>query len=149
MTSRARSFSAPVSAAAASLALLGTLAGCSAAGDAAGGSADVPAGPADTSAEYTDGEYSASGAYQSPNGTESVIVQVSLEDDVVTAVAVTPGGSNSTTQYYQDQFVGGIEAEVVGKDIDELQVTRVAGSSLTSGGFREALETIKADALAG
>lgn len=146
MTSRARSFSAPASAAAASFALLGTLAGCSAAGDAA---AEVPAGPADTSAEYTDGEYSASGAYQSPNGTESVIVQLTLEGDVVTAVAVTPGGSNSTTQYYQDQFVGGIEAEVVGKDIDELQVTRVAGSSLTSGGFREALEAIKADALVG
>ncbi len=146
MTSRARSSSTPVALAGASLALLGTLAGCATAGDAA---ADVPSGPADTSAEYTDGEYSASGSYQSPNGTESVVVQLSLEGDVVTAVSVTPGGSNSTTQYYQDQFVGGIEAEVVGKDIDELRVTRVAGSSLTSGGFREALETIKADALVG
>jgi len=146
MTSRARAriLTAPMSVAAASLALLSTLTGCSAAGDAAG---QNPSGPADTSAQYTDGEYSASGSYQSPNGTETVVVQLTLADDTVTDVTVTPGGSNSTTQYYQGEFVSGIAAEVVGKDVDELEVTRVAGSSLTSGGFREAVDAITADAL--
>ena len=43
---------------------------------------------------------------------------------------------------------GGIAGEVVGKDIDDLSVSRVAGSSLTSGGFNDSLETIKADARA-
>lgn len=146
MPPRAHLLAAPISAAAASLALLGTLAGCSAAGDAAGQNA---AGPADTSAEYTDGQYSASGAYQSPNGTETIEVQLTLVNDAVTEVTVTPGGSNPTTQFYQGEFVSGIAAEVVGKDVDELQVTRVAGSSLTSGGFREAVDAIKADALVG
>ena len=37
----------------------------------------------------------------------------------------------------------GIADEVVGVAIDELNVTRVAGSSLTSGGFNAALEDIK------
>ncbi|WP_447589312.1 hypothetical protein [Microbacterium lacticum] len=44
--------------------------------------------------------------------------------------------------------MGGIAGEVVGKDIDDVSVSRVAGSSLTSGGFNDALETIKADARA-
>ena len=38
--------------------------------------------------------------------------------------------------------------EVVGKSIDEISVSRVAGSSLTSGGFNHAIETIKAEAAA-
>ncbi len=36
-------------------------------------------------------------------------------------------------------------SEVVGKDIDEIQVSRVAGSSLTSGGVNAAIETIKGE----
>ena len=35
---------------------------------------------------------------------------------------------------------------VVGQDIDEISVSRVAGSSLTSGGFNRAIEEIKAEA---
>jgi hypothetical protein len=45
-------------------------------------------------------------------------------------------------------FIGGIADEVVGKDIDEISVSRVAGSSLTSGGFNDAIEQIKAEAAA-
>ena len=35
---------------------------------------------------------------------------------------------------------------VVGKNIDEVAITKVAGSSLTPKGFTDALEKIKADA---
>ena len=34
----------------------------------------------------------------------------------------------------------------VGKDIDEISVSRVAGSSLTSGGFNQAIDAIKSEA---
>jgi hypothetical protein len=34
----------------------------------------------------------------------------------------------------------------VGKNIDELNVSKVAGSSLTSGGFNQAVEKIKQEA---
>ena len=37
---------------------------------------------------------------------------------------------------------------IVGKDIDEVSLDKVAGSSLTSGGFNAAVESIKSDALA-
>ena len=65
---------------------------------------------------------------------------------IVTDVTVTPGANNPTVAFYQGEFVGGIAAEVVGEHIDELDVTRVAGSSLTSGGFREAVAQIRDDA---
>lgn len=104
--------------------------------------ATAPALPA----SYEDGSYTAEGGYQSPNGPELVEVSLTLTDGVVTAVEVTPKASNSTSKRYQGQFAGGIAAETVGKPIDQLDVSRIAGSSLTSGGFKEALDAIKADA---
>ena len=69
-------------------------------------------------------------------------------DGVVTDVTVTPESENLTGQQYQSRFAGGIAGEVVGKQLDELKVSKVSGSSLTSGGFNDAVETIKADATA-
>ena len=143
MTRSARP-SVPLYASAAGLTLLGTLAGCADAGATAG---DSPSG--DTSASYADGSYQANGTYTSPNGSENIIVAVTLEDDIVTEVDVTTNPNNPTTEFYQSAFAEGIAAEAVGVDIDLLDVTRVSGSSLTSGGFREAIATIKADALEG
>ena len=52
------------------------------------------------------------------------------------------------SEQYQGQFIGGISDAVVGQDIDDLAVSRVAGSSLTSGGFNQAIEAIKSEAAA-
>ncbi|SDY60270.1 hypothetical protein [Herbiconiux ginsengi] len=112
----------------------------------AGGSATAEAGASSGSSTYTDGTYDAKGNYISPNGKEEVDVSVTLAGDVITAVTVTPEATNPTAIQYQTQFADGIAAVVVGKDIDEIDVSRVAGSSLTSGGFNEAIEAIKADA---
>jgi len=132
---RAARIAAPIGATAA---LLSTLTGCS--------TAAVEAEPA-VDASYSDGTFEASGEYESPNGRESITVVVSLQDDVVTNVEVISSPTNPTTANYQGQFKSGIGALVVGEDIDSLDVTIVAGSSLTSNGFREALTAIKADAL--
>lgn len=99
-------------------------------------------------AGYTDGTYQAEGGYQSPNGAETIAVSVSIEAGVISAVTVTPQPTNSTTERYQGYFAEGIAAEVLGKSLDEVSVTRVAGSSLTGGGFAQALELIKQDAKA-
>lgn len=96
-----------------------------------------------------DGSYQASGGYQSPNGPETVEVSITITDGVIEAVEVIPAATNSTSKRYQGEFAGGIAAEVVGKSLDEADVSRVAGSSLTSGGFAEALQTIRQDAKVG
>ncbi|NQX26978.1 FMN-binding protein [Microbacteriaceae bacterium VKM Ac-2854] len=97
---------------------------------------------------YADGTYEAEGSYTSPGGNETVGVSITLEGDVVTAVTVTPESENPTGTQYQTKFASGIAAVVVGKDIDDLDVSKVSGSSLTSTGFNDAVETIKADAAA-
>ena len=59
---------------------------------------------------------------------------------------ITQHPSNPNTRKFQGEFAGGIAGQIVGKNIDELNVSKVAGSSLTSGGFNQALEKIKAEA---
>lgn len=132
---RATRIAAPIGA---TVALLGTLTGCATAAT----EAEVP-----VDASYRDGSFQANGSYESPNGRESIIVVIELTDDIVTDVAIETNPTNPTTANYQGQFASGIGALVIGQDIDSLDVTVVSGSSLTSGGFREALTTIKADAL--
>ena len=95
---------------------------------------------------YRDGDYEAEGSYQSPGGTERVKVAVTLEGGTVASLTFTPEAKHPTSKQFQGKFASGIEAEVVGKPIDQLQVDKVSGSSLTSGGFNAAIERIKAEA---
>ena len=127
----------------AAVALATTLAGCATAVDDT--SADTTTESTSTG-PYTDGTYEASGSYQSPNGTESVDVTITLEGDIITAVEVVGNGDNPDSKRYQGEFIDGIADEVVGVDIDDISVDRVGGSSLTSGGFNAAVEEIKAEA---
>jgi uncharacterized protein with FMN-binding domain len=138
----------------AGLSLAGTVAGCAPAG--AGTSSPGTSGAASPSggssslassgSVYQDGTYSADGTYVSPNGTETVGVELTLASGKVTAVNITQHPSNPNTRKFQGEFAGGIAAQIVGKNIDELNVSKVAGSSLTSGGFNQAVEKIKAEA---
>ncbi|MFT4213680.1 MAG: FMN-binding protein [Microbacterium sp.] len=95
---------------------------------------------------YTDGTYTADGSYATPESVETITVTVTLDDDIVTAVEVSGNPTKRESEDYQAEFIGGIADLVVGKDIDDLSVSRVAGSSLTSTGFNEAIEQIKAEA---
>ncbi|TLM76010.1 FMN-binding protein [Pseudarthrobacter sp. NamB4] len=145
----------------AGLSLAGTVAGCapsatesapaassgsSAAGTAAPTTSADASSPAGGGSGYKDGTYSADGNYVSPNGTETVGVQLTLASGKVTDVQITQHPSNPNTRKFQGEFAGGIADQVVGKNIDELNVSKVAGSSLTSGGFNQALEQIKSEA---
>jgi len=97
---------------------------------------------------YTDGTYTAEGSYATPETVETITVTVTLEGDLITDVTVVGDPQKSESEQYQGQFIGGIADVVVGQDIDTISVSRVAGSSLTSGGFNQAIETIKGEAAA-
>lgn len=144
----------------AGLSLAGTVAGCAPSATQStpattGSSTETSdaASPSGTSSSlassgsvYQDGTYSADGNYVSPNGTETVGVELTLASGQVTGVNITQHPSNPNTRKFQGEFAGGIAAQIVGKNIDELNVSKVAGSSLTSGGFNQAVEKIKAEA---
>ncbi len=115
------------------------LVGCSGAADAEQ--------PSEANGSYEDGTYTAEGSYQTPETVETVSVTLTLEDSVVTEVEMSGDPQAPETERFQGQFIDGIADEVVGKHLDELDVDRVAGSSLTSGGFNQAVDAIKEQAV--
>ena len=129
---------------AAAVGVIGALAlsGCAASG------ADAADAGADQAPSYADGTYTAVGSYATPESVETISVTVTLESDVITAVGVSGDPQARESEQYQSRFIGGISDAVVGQDIDAISVSRVAGSSLTSGGFNKAIEDIKSQAAA-
>ncbi len=99
-----------------------------------------------TTGIYKDGTYQASGSYNSPGGTEEVDVELTIADNTITAANVTPKAASPTSKQYQSQFVAGYKSQVVGKNVDEVKLSKVSGSSLTSQGFNDALAEIRSKA---
>ncbi len=116
--------------------------------DTASDDADGSSDDAASSGTYTDGTYTAEGSYSTPGGQESISVEVTVADDAVTAVTVTPEASGGNAERFQTEFASGIADVVVGQELDGLSVDKVSGSSLTGDGFNAALDQIRADAAA-
>lgn len=97
---------------------------------------------------YKDGEYTALGNYTSPGGAETVDVKLTLKDDVVTAVSLTPKATRPISIKMQNTVATNVGALVVGKKLDEVILDKVSGSSLTPKGFNDAIAKIKVSAKA-
>ncbi|WP_433369734.1 hypothetical protein ACQPZX_44145 [Actinoplanes sp. CA-142083] len=128
-------------------------AGCSGASSPPSGLPPATSAPTGTSrpssptgTRYTDGTYSATGQYGS--GPSFIDVTVTLTDGVITAVTVGPQATNPTSLDYQNRFAAAVPAVVVGRPIDEVNVSHLAGSSGTPDGFNAAIEQIKTKAAA-
>lgn len=95
---------------------------------------------------YKDGTYSATGSYNSPGGNERIAVELTIQDGKVTSASATSRAVSPTGSQYQKQFIGGFKSEVVGKNVDDVELATVSGSSLTPQGFNDALDQIKQQA---
>ena len=98
--------------------------------------------------KYKDGTYSATGSYVSPAGPEQVELSLVIKDDKVVSANFVGKGTNPTTMKLQGLFKAGFSTYVVGRNIDEISLTVVNGSSLTPKGFTDALLKIKNEAKA-
>lgn len=119
------------------------------------GTATTPTAAATTSssgdtstATYKDGSYSGEASYANPSGTSKIKVALTLADNKITKITVTPEATDPTSKQHQSDFAGGIAAETVGKRIDALKVSVVAGSSLTVQGFDKVIQQIESEAKA-
>ena len=97
---------------------------------------------------YKDGAYSATGSYVSPAGEESIVVDLTIKGDTVSDVTVTSQATRRESKEWQGKFISGVKAQIVGKKINEIALTKVSGSSLTPKGFMDALAKIKVQAKA-
>lgn len=97
---------------------------------------------------YKDGTYEVVGNYVSPGGPREINVTITLEDGVVTGSTFEGLATDAPSKRFQGEFAEGYEEMVIGKNIDEISLTKVSGSSLTPKGFNDALEKVKAEAKA-
>lgn len=97
---------------------------------------------------YKDGTYSADGSYDTPESSEHISVSVTLQNGLITATNITSTPRERQSQQYQTKFISGYKSLVLGKPIEEVRLSRVSGSSLTSAGFNAALGAIKNQAKA-
>lgn len=99
---------------------------------------------------FTAGEYEATGSYTTPDGqTQSIEVEVQLAaDGTITDLDADGQAEGGNSEQYQGKFESGIDAKVVGRKITELDIDKVSGSSLTSGGFNDAIDQIISQAQA-
>lgn len=95
---------------------------------------------------YKDGQYAAIGVYA--KGKNSIDVSLDLEDGSIKSVTVTPMATNRMSLGLQKRFAVAIVTEVVGRPIEEVHLDKLAGSSLTTQGFNDAVEQIKVKASA-
>lgn len=137
--------------AAASLAMLLPLAGCSEPDRGAPSTSTEPTAnstPTDTapaSVEYQDGTYTARGIY---GGAPSYMdFTVSLKTGVITNVeSELMPENNDTSRRYQERFAAAVPDEVIGKNIADLEVDVIAGASGSADGFNNALAKIREQA---
>jgi len=98
--------------------------------------------------KYKDGTFSSAGVYNSPAGSETVDVTLTLKDGIITDSTFQANSGNPISKKLQNNFKDGYEAVVIGKSIDSLSLTVVNGSSLTPKGFMDAVNKIKVQAQA-
>ncbi len=100
----------------------------------------------DLGVAYKDGIYAHVGDYKSPAGPEQIDVKLTLKNGVIIESEVTPKATMPISKMKQEAFAKGYKTSVVGKSIKDLQLGKIAGSSLTPKGFNDAVEKIKAEA---
>ena len=96
--------------------------------------------------EFRDGEYSATGWYGGLPSHHDVTL--TIENDLIVDVEINTPAEDETSLGYQQRFVSALPDAVVGRDISDLTVDRLAGSSGCSEGFMDALAQIKEQAAA-
>ena len=99
-----------------------------------------------TMMSYKNGTYSATGDYMSPGGAEQIDVKVTLKNNAITDATVISKATRPNSKQYQGMFILNFRPQVIGKNIDQITLTKVSGSSLTPKGFNDALEKIKGQA---
>lgn len=79
--------------------------------------------------------------YIVPKGGNTIEVTVGVKDGVITTVSDKHvyGGRDSESQYYTESFDSEVSSVVVGKKVSNISSTRIAGASLTSQAFYDAL----------
>lgn len=95
---------------------------------------------------YKNGAYSTTERYSAPDGSQSMDVTLTITDGMITESSVVPGSKNGDSRAWQDMFIKNYKTKVVGKNLADLNVSKVSGASLTTRAFNNALNDIRTQA---
>lgn len=95
---------------------------------------------------YIDGTYTAIASYFTPKRVKHEIsATLTVRNDIITSADVQYDGESAKTPSHQG-FDGAYRPLLLGVSVDNLDLSRVGGASLTTTAFNEALADIKSDA---
>ncbi len=81
--------------------------------------------------------------YPVKQSNEDIIVTLILKNNIVTTLEISHTSNLKKSIQYHDAFDGAIQPLVIGKNIKDINVSRVAGASGTTIGFMQAIEKIR------
>jgi len=74
---------------------------------------------------------------------ESIVVNITLNGTIITDLQLTQNTDNGQSAAYQDAFFSEIKPSVVGKNLKDINVSRVAGASYTTDAFMRAINKMQ------
>jgi uncharacterized protein with FMN-binding domain len=95
-----------------------------------------------STATYKDGTYTASGSYNTPGGRDAISLHVIIKNGIVSTTSAQTTPPDRESEQFDQNFIDAYKNFVVGKSLGQVQVNRVAGASLTTQGFNNALQQI-------
>lgn len=94
---------------------------------------------------YRNGTYSSQISYRTPEGMYSMDVTLTMVNDMISNTNIV-FDSKALRDGYTERFNTSYQTYVIGKDIDALNLSRIAGASLTTDAFKKAITEIKTQA---
>ncbi len=96
--------------------------------------------------DYKNGTYTSKITYNVPDHkTYTMDVTLTIDKDKVTSSNIVYS-SNASGDGNTKKFNNAYSSQVIGKDVDSINLSRVGGASLTTNAFNNAIEAVKADA---
>lgn len=99
-----------------------------------------------TGLKFRDGTYTVTANYNTPENIESITVTLALKNGVIESSSFTSGAAKGKSLRYSRLFADNYKPFVVGKSIDTLRLDTIAGASLTTIGFNNALVKVREQA---
>jgi uncharacterized protein with FMN-binding domain len=91
--------------------------------------------------------YSANVSYDVPENNETLALTISISNGLVTDVNVSQSKTGRKSANYQTNFEKSYKQFVIGKQLKDINLSRVGGASITTNAFMEAIKAVQKQAL--
>ena len=105
----------------------------------------IPTGPSMNNI-YKDGNYTSTINYMSSDGQEGITVNLKLDNDEIMSTTATPMFNNPVSESYLNKFIAAYQPYVVGKKLNTISLSTVAGASASTKAFNKAILDIQTQA---